>query len=110
MGTTIHFVYLVLTAVAGPFITTIGITLLTTVYMVLGPAHWLKKLMQLTKMSWDYELFLLGLGAAYLAVALGSEKFAFQPLARLFGKLKQRISRNPKKRKQYKVIQEWMRA
>ena len=62
--------------------------------------------MQLTKMSWDYELLLIAFGVAYLVVAWGYEKYMSQSLAKFIGTATQRITGAPKKRKQYKVIQE----
>lgn len=78
--------------------------------MVLGPVHWLKKLMQLTKVSWDFKLLLLFLGAAYLALALVAEKWVLPAAARAIGRAKLAVTKKPKKRKQYKLIQESMRA
>ncbi|KAF7562565.1 hypothetical protein G7046_g1558 [Stylonectria norvegica] len=92
-----------------PFMTSIVLLTLVTVYMVLAPAHWLRKLMELTGMSWDYELFLIALGAAYLVIAWGYERYFSLPLARFIGTAKQRITGNLKKRKEYKVIQESLR-
>ena len=70
--------------------------------------HWLKKLMELTKMSWDFKLLLLLLGVAYLAVALAAETWVFPSAARSIGRLKLAVTKTPKKRKEYKVIQEGM--
>lgn len=64
--------------------------------------------MQLTSISWDFKLYIIGLGMAYLALAWMGEHWAFQPLARLIGKAKQSVLKQPKTRKQYKVIQEQM--
>ncbi|KAK3945050.1 vacuolar cation-transporting ATPase YPK9 [Diplogelasinospora grovesii] len=91
-----------------PFMTTIGVTLLFTVYMVAGPTHWLKSLMQLTYMSWDFKLLIISLGGLYLALAWIGENYIFQRLARLIGQTKQSLTKQSKKRKEYKVIQERM--
>lgn len=93
-----------------PFVATIIITLLVTVHMIVGPAHWLKKLMQLTKISWDFKILLLLLGAAYFAVAMVAEKWVLPSAARAIGRAKLAITKQPKKRKEYKVIQESLRA
>lgn len=77
--------------------------------MVLGPAHWLKKLMQLTKVSWDFKFFIVALGLAYFLTAWLGEKFIFQRLARIIGRTRQAITKRTKKRKEYKLIQERMR-
>ncbi|CAK7204158.1 hypothetical protein SEUCBS139899_006912 [Sporothrix eucalyptigena] len=93
-----------------PFVTTITAALLVTVYMILGPAHWLKKLMELTKISWDFKFVLLFLGFAYLVLAMVAEKWVLPGAARAIGRAKLAITKQPKKRKEYKLIQESMRA
>lgn len=96
-------------AATGPFTVTISLMLAITIYLVLGPAHAVKKLMQLTKMSWDFELALIGLGIVYLPLAYGSERYVFPRLVRTLGRLRQMITQMPKQRKSYKTIQEAMR-
>lgn len=91
-----------------PFVTTIAVTLVITLYMVLGPAHWLRKGMQLTWTSWDFKLFIITLGLVYLGVAWTGEHRLFQGLSRVIGKLKQATTGIRKTRKQYKVIREEM--
>ncbi|RSL40941.1 hypothetical protein CEP53_013061 [Fusarium sp. AF-6] len=93
-----------------PFITTVAITLLITLYMILVPAQWVTNLMELTKMSWDYELFLIGLGGTYFVVAWAFEHFLALQLARYIGIVKVRITGKTKKRKEYKVIREAARV
>ncbi len=66
-------------------------------------------MMQLTKTSWDFELVLIGAGAAYLALAWGAERYFFPWLAKIVGKAKQAVMREPKRRKKYKTVQEAMR-
>ena len=66
--------------------------------------------MDLTKMSWDYELFLIGLGIAYLALAWTFEKYAAMRLAKLVGRLRVALTGQTKRRKEYKIIQEEMRT
>lgn len=88
---------------------TIGITTMISFYMVLGPAHWLRKLMQLTKISWDFKGKIIALGLAYIVVAWVGEKYVFQRLAKVIGEARRAITRRTKKRKEYKVIQEKMR-
>ncbi|KAG7114896.1 cation-transporting ATPase like protein [Verticillium longisporum] len=92
-----------------PFLATIAITLLLTLYMIMSPAHWVAHLMQMTSTSGDFQLFLVGLGASYLVCAWVAERLVFQQLARAVGRLKQRLTRQPKKRKLYKTILEEMR-
>ena len=93
----------------GPFVTTISIALLITIYMVLGPARWLRELMQLTKISKHFSLYVMVLGLVYLIVAWTGEHIVFQRLARWIGHAKEKVTRGSKKRKEYKVIQERMR-
>ncbi|ROV91457.1 hypothetical protein VSDG_07194 [Cytospora chrysosperma] len=91
-----------------PFVATIAATLLTSLYMVVGPAHWLRRAMQLTYMSWDFKMFLVTLGLVYLALAWVGEHHLFQRVARVIGDVKARLTGSKKKRKQYKVIREEM--
>ncbi|KAF4983077.1 hypothetical protein FZEAL_1424 [Fusarium zealandicum] len=93
-----------------PFAATICIALLITTYMILVPSHWVSWLMELTEMSWDYEMFLIGLGIAYFFVAWAFEHFLAMRLARFIGTAKQRITGKAKQRKQYKVIMEAARG
>lgn len=95
--------------VTGPFTLTVVATCLLTLYMILGPVHAVKKLMQLTKTSWDFDLFMIGLGLIYCFISFISERFLFDRLARLLGILRERITGVPKKRKEYKRILEEMR-
>lgn len=89
---------------------TITLALAISSYMVLSPAHWLKNWMELTRMSWDYKLFLMGLGAMYLVLAWGFERYLAVPLARYLGEARERITGRIKRRKGYKMIQEGMRS
>jgi len=91
-----------------PFMATIAVTLMITLYMILGPAHSLRHLMQLTKTSWDFKIFMILLGGVYLATAWTSEKYIFQKLSRAAGYFKERILKRPKQRKEYKTILESM--
>lgn len=93
-----------------PFTATVSLVLLVTALMVLQPAHWLRKLMQLTKMSLDYELFLVGLGMLFLILAWAFDRHVATKLAKLVGRAKDRITGTSKQRKQYKIIQEQMRT
>jgi len=90
-------------------VTTIAVTLLTSLYLVLYPAHWLRKLMKLTPISWDFKGVIIALGVAYLANGWLGEKYVFPRLARLFGAIRKGVTKKSKKRKEYKIIQEKMR-
>ncbi|CCF46613.1 membrane protein [Colletotrichum higginsianum] len=91
-----------------PFLATIATTLLITLYMILGPARSVRHLMQLTRTSWDFKIFMIILGGVYLAAAWTSEKYIFQKLARVAGHFKERVLKKPKQRKEYKIILENM--
>lgn len=82
------------------------LALVVTLYLVMGPAHWFKKLMDLTHMSWGYKMFLMGLGVMYLLMAWTFEKHFAMPLARWLGVAKQSMTGRAKRRKEYKTIRE----
>jgi cation-transporting P-type ATPase 13A2 len=94
-----------------PFVVTIVVTLLISLYMLLDPAEWLSNFMDLTEMSLEFELILLVLAAIGFAVAYIAERRIFPTLAKYIGRLK-RVLRpsHQKKRKRYKVILEEMDA
>lgn len=85
-------------------------SLAITVFMIVGSSKWLNKLMELTKMSWDYKLFLVGLGCLYLGVAWTFEKYAAATLSKFFGQVKIAATGKQKQRKQYKQIQDELRT
>lgn len=90
-----------------PFVVTIVVAILISLYMLLDPAKWLSDFMDLTEMSLDYELFLLALATAGFAGAYLAERYFLPLLARYVGRLKSYLRpSHPKKRKQYKLIAE----
>lgn len=91
-----------------PFTITVMAALILTVYMIVGPAHWLNKLMELSPIEKGYKYFLLLLGLVYFFFAWAFEKHLAMPLARSIGYMQQIITGKAKKRKQYKVIREKM--
>ncbi|KAI0408156.1 hypothetical protein F4802DRAFT_605184 [Xylaria palmicola] len=91
-----------------PFMTTIVLALAIVIYMVFTPAHWLRKLMQLTHISVSFKILLLILGVAFLVLAWIGENYVFQPLARALGNAKYALTRTAKQRKEYKIIYERM--
>lgn len=93
----------------GPFIATVSITLLATLYMIVAPAKWVQRWMQLTKTSSDFKLFMIVLGVLYFVIAWSAEKFIFPRLARWVGEVQEAVLRRPKQRKIHKLIQEQMR-
>ncbi|RDA92278.1 hypothetical protein CP533_5486 [Ophiocordyceps camponoti-saundersi (nom. inval.)] len=92
-----------------PFIFTIALALLATTYTVLVPARWLGELMELTPMSWDYRLFLVGLGISFLSLSWAYETYASMPLSRWLGVIARSLTGKGKQRKQYKEIREEIR-
>ena len=93
-----------------PFVVTIFVMLLISLYMLLDPAQWLADFMNLTEMSLDYELTLLALAAVGFAVAYGAERYVFPVMAKYIGRLKTRLRpSHTKKRKKYKEIMEEMK-
>lgn len=86
----------------------IAIALLITLDLVLGPARWVSHLMQLTYISWDFKLLIVGLGVLYVTLAWIGEHYLFQRLARFIGRVTTAVTKKTKKRKEYKLIQEKM--
>jgi len=72
--------------------------------MLFDPSKWLAKFMQLTRMTWDFELFILVLGIGYFCLAWLAEKYVFPRLAKLIGVAKEKWGRVVKKRKMYMVV------
>ncbi|KAI1166378.1 hypothetical protein F5B18DRAFT_607041 [Nemania serpens] len=93
-----------------PFMTTILLALAIVIYMVFTPAHWLRKLMQLTRISPSFKVTLLVLGGVYLVLAWIGENYVFQPLARAIGNAKHSLTKTAKQRKEYKIIRERMHS
>ena len=65
--------------------------------------------MQLTKTSSQFNVLIVGLGLMYFFIAWVGEKYMFQFLARLMDRCKQAMTKKPKKRKEYKEIQQRVR-
>lgn len=93
-----------------PFVITMVVALLISTYMLLDPAKWLYDLMGLTFISDNYKGFMLVLALGGFCCSYAAERFLFPQLAKLLGRLKQAMHPNePKKRKQYKMIQDSMK-
>lgn len=99
-----------LTIYTGPFMTTILAALALVTYMDFAPTRRIKKFMQLTTISPSFKVTLLVLGVIYLILAWIGENYLFQRLARGFGRAKLAITKKAKKRKEYKIILERMKA
>jgi len=93
-----------------PFVVTIVVALLFATYMLLDPSKWLLSFMQLTDMKWDFKVFILTLGAGYIAIAWSLENYILPRLAKLLGDLLIMVSRTPKEKKKYKLVLEQMRT
>lgn len=92
-----------------PFVVTIvGATLFST-YMLFDPSAWLMDFMQLTDMTWDFRTFILVLGIGYISVAWASENYALPRLAKWLGVFKEKVLKQKKIRKTYKLVAEDMR-
>ena len=76
--------------------------------MIVSPTRGLRKLMQITYMSWDFKLYLIGLGALYVILAWIGEHYVFQRLAKAIGHARVSLLKKTKQRKEYKIIQEEM--
>lgn len=77
--------------------------------MLLDPAQWLANFMDLTEMSLEFALILLGLAALGFAVAYISERHVFPLMAKGIGQLRRKLGpSHQKKRKRYKEILEEM--
>ncbi|KAG4034048.1 hypothetical protein MFRU_003g00260 [Monilinia fructicola] len=92
-----------------PFVVTIVVALLFSLYMLFDPSQWLANFMQLTELSWDFEVFILILGIGYISLAWSSENYLLPKLGKYLGILKTSITRKPKQRKTYKLVLEEMR-
>jgi cation-transporting ATPase 13A2 len=81
--------------------------LFLSTYLLLDPAAWLFKAMELTYMSWDFKLTILIAALAGFSVMYVSEMWFFPRLARWIGETKVKLRpKSRKKRKEYKIIQE----
>jgi len=92
-----------------PFVVTMFVALAISTYMLLDPADWLYKLMELTFMSTKFRVFILVLGLGYFACSFLAEGQLFPRMAKWIGRLNQRLRGKRKKRKEYKQILENMR-
>ena len=92
-----------------PFVVTVVVTLLISLYMLLDPADWLSNFMDLTEMSLDFKVILLVLAAIGFAVAYAAERHIFPLMAKYTGRLN-RVLRpsHHRQRKRYKELLEEM--
>jgi len=78
--------------------------------MLFDPSDWLVKFMQVTPMSRDFRVFILALGAGYIAIAWTAEQYMLPRLSKYIGMAKIAITQKPKQRKQYKLVLDEMRT
>jgi len=90
----------------GPFLSAVAVTLIATLLMLLVPPHWLFEFMQLTWMSWTFKITLIAFGFVYFLIAWTGEHYLFLWLARFLGRMRQRLFKQPKQRKLYKIVKE----
>ncbi|KAI4165799.1 MAG: hypothetical protein LQ342_000742 [Letrouitia transgressa] len=94
----------------GPFVVTVVVALLFSLYMLLDPNRWLTSLMQLTDMSLAFKVYILASALGGFAVALVAERYVFHWIARGVGVVRDMIRpHRRKKRKLYKQILEGLR-
>lgn len=93
-----------------PFVVTIVVSLLFSVYMLVDPGIWLTDFMKLTEMSMNFKVFILILALGGFTCAWIAERHAFLWIAGLLGQAHDRIwPQRKKKRKEYKLLLEGMR-
>ncbi|KAI9751064.1 MAG: hypothetical protein M1815_001393 [Lichina confinis] len=89
-----------------PFVVTIVVALLVSVYMLLDPTTWVQRLMELTFVSTLFKLCLLALALVAFACSWFAEKYLLPGLAKVFGRLQ--YGAQAKKRKLYKCLEQEM--
>jgi cation-transporting ATPase 13A2 len=92
--------------IAVPFVITMITALFISSYLLLDPAEWLYKLLELTYTSTSFKLFMIVLAGCGFLLSFIGEKWVFPKLANVFTVLKTRMTKHQKKRKQYKLILE----
>ena len=94
-----------------PFVITIVVAILFSVYLLVDPGISLSSFMQLTEVSVGFKVFILILAGSNFMCAWISEKRVFPWLAGFLGKAHDRIwPQHQKKRKVYKQVMEKMRV
>ena len=94
-----------------PFVVTIVVTLLFSVYMLLDPGAGLAEFMQLTFLSTNFKLFIVVLVTGGFVCAWIGERHIFPGLAKAAGSTHDWIwPQRRKKRKEYKLLLEKMRT
>lgn len=92
-----------------PFVVTIVAALLFSTYMLLDPGSSLANFMHLTYLSVSFKLFILVLAAGGFVCAWLGERYVFQRVASVAGRLHDWVwPQRRKKRKEYKMLQEKM--
>ncbi|ORY74114.1 HAD ATPase, P-type, family IC [Protomyces lactucae-debilis] len=91
------------------FILTIILTLALTTFITVSPTHWFHKVLQLTKMSTQFSLFLIGLALVHYLLASLGETYVFARAVQVLSRMTNRLSKSAgKKRKTWKIVSEQM--
>lgn len=92
------------------FVVTIIIALLFSTYMLLDPAQWLAKYMQLTDMTVRFKVFILVIAAGGFTCAWIAERRVFLWVAHVVGMMHDFVlPHRRKRRKRYKTLRDEMR-
>ena len=93
-----------------PFVVTIVVALLFSVYMLVDPGIWLSDFMNLTELSLNFKVFILILALGSFTCAWIAERHALLWIAGLLGRAHDFLwPQRRKTRKEYKLLLERMR-
>lgn len=93
-----------------PFVCAILLALVFNTYLLVHPAQWTSKVLQLTYLSSDFKIWMVLIACIHFALGYSGEQFVFLRLAKALGKLRKKFRNGKRKqRKQFKVIEEEMR-
>ncbi len=90
-----------------PYVVTLVVALLVSLYLLLDASTWVQRLMQLTYLSPQFKVFLLLLALGGFACSWLAEKYLLPVLAKFIGRAKDRS--RPRPPKLYKQLQLEMR-
>lgn len=84
---------------------TMVVTLALSTYLLIGPAQWLYKLMNLTEISNPFKLFIFGAAIMVFGISYVAEKQVFPKVSNGIEWIATRVRRTPKQRKKYKTLE-----
>lgn len=93
-----------------PFVLTVFVTIGASTVLILSPPRWLYDLMQLTKISGGFKLFLLLVATCGFTLSYIAEKSVFMKLAAWIGWFWSTMGGGKKRRKMWKVLEKEMRV